>query len=128
MLFIVLLLFNFFFGNFGYLKEIVIFPSTDVVMKLCTIFNQFARHEFPSLREQLDTEFDSRYKSFWLRNRKNQKTLYEMDEIVNPSEERLTFDKAVCNALNLNLSKSQIRSLYTVLVNEMIIIQGLKRD
>lgn len=51
-----------------------------------------------------------------------------MDEIVNPSNEKLKFDKAICDALNLNLSESQIRSLYTVVVNEMIIIQGLKRD
>jgi hypothetical protein len=104
-----------------------IYPNRNLVMNLCRIFNQFARHTFLSLREQLDTEFDRRYKSFWLLNRKNQKTLFEMDEIVNPSEERLTFDKSVCDTLGLNLSENEIRRIYTVIVNEMIITQGLKR-
>jgi integrase len=110
------------------LKGMMILPDNNIVMKLCGIFNQFASHTFPSLREQLDTEFHRRYKSFWLRNRKNQKSLFEMDEIVNPSSERLAFDKTVCDALNLKLSENEIRSLYTVIINEMIITQGLKRD
>jgi hypothetical protein len=50
-----------------------------------------------------------------------------MDEIVNPSRERLTFHKTVCDTPNSSLSENEIR-LYTVIVNEMIITQGLKRD
>jgi hypothetical protein len=92
------------------LKEMKIYPNKNTVAKLSRIFDQKARFRFPSLREQLDTEFDSRYKSFWLRNRKKQKSLFEMDEIVNPSKERLAFDKAVCNALNLDLTDNEIRS------------------
>ena len=110
------------------LKEMKIFPNKNIVAKLSKIFDQNAGHRFPSLREQFDTEFDGRYKSFWLKNRKKQKTLFEMDEIVNPSKERLKFDKAVCDALNLGLTDNEILSLYTILVNEMIITQGLKRD
>jgi hypothetical protein len=114
--------------RFHDLKEMMIFPNNNIVMRLCEIFNEFASQKFPSLREQLDTEFDSRYKFFWLRNRRNQKTLFEMNEIVNLSRERLTFDKSVCDALNLNLSENELRRLYTVIINEMIITQGLKRD
>lgn len=102
----------------------MIVPNDKVIMKLCKIFDEFANHVFPSLSEQLDREFDSRYESFWLRNRKKQKTLFEMDEIIDPSRERLTFHKTVCDTLNLNMSENEILRLYTVIVNEMIITKG----
>jgi hypothetical protein len=63
-----------------------------------------------------------------LRNRENQKTLFEMDEVVMPANVRMSYDKAVCKALNLKLSETNIRSLYTIIVNDMIITQGLRRD
>jgi hypothetical protein len=110
------------------LKEMMIFPNENTVMKLSAIFDQFASRTFPSLREQFDTEFDCRYTSFRLRIKEKQKTIIEFDEIVNPSRDRINFDKNVCDALNLKLSEKEIRNIYTVFVNEMMMIQSLKRD
>lgn len=110
------------------LAQMIIFPNKNIIKKLNTIFNDKKSKIFPSLGEQLDSEFDARYRAFWLKNRKKQKTLFEMNEIVIPSKKRLDFDRTVCNALGLNLSDDEILKLYTVIVNEMIITKGLKRE
>ncbi|HEC92004.1 MAG TPA: hypothetical protein ENI51_03265 [Candidatus Atribacteria bacterium] len=106
----------------------MIFPKKNVVKKLAKIFDKFADKEFPSLREQLDTDFDNRYKVFWLEMRKGQKTFFSLDQQVNPSEIRLNLDLSVCKALNIPTSKEELKNVYGTIVKEMIVTRGLTRD
>jgi hypothetical protein len=106
--------------------QMIILPNKDKIGNLCTIFDDYAQSQFPSLRAQLDTAFDARYNIFWLE--KGQKTLFEMNQVVTPSSIRLEFDMAICRALGLDISEQRLRQIYTVLVNEMIMTKGLRRD
>ena len=100
----------------------------DKLGKLCAIFEDFAFADFQSLAEQFDKDFEARYNKFWMENRKGQKTLLEMNQRVDPSSMRLQFDMAVCSAVGMSLPKEKLLDLYTVIVNEMIITRGLKKD
>jgi type I restriction-modification system DNA methylase subunit len=110
------------------LKAMMILPDKNNVLKLVAVYNEYANRIFPPLREQLDVEFEGRYKSFWLRKIEMQKVLLEFDEIVTPSRERLSFDKAVCKALGLKLSENDLCVLYTAIINEIIMTLHLKKD
>lgn len=108
-------------------EQILIFPVENKLTGLAAIFDKYAHIEFPSLRLQFDTEFDIRYNNFWLENKTEQKTLFEMNQLVTPSNIRLEFDMAVCKALGIHVSEKKLREIYTVIINEMIITRGLKR-
>jgi hypothetical protein len=110
------------------LDQMLILPNDKKIKKLCNIFDKYSSQDFPSLREQLDIEFEDRYNSFWLKIRKKQRTLFDINEIVRQSQIRINFDRSVCDALMLNLSEAEIIRLYTINVNEMIITRGLSRD
>jgi len=108
--------------------EMDIFPKRGKIKNLARVFDKFSDKKFPSLREQLDKNFDERYKAFWLEKRKGQKTLFSLEEPVNPSEIRLNFDLSVCKALGTSVTKEELYDLYKVIVEEMIITRGLTRD
>jgi len=108
--------------------EMKIFPKRDKIKKLAKVFDKFSGKEFPSLREQLDQNFDQRYESFWQERRKGQKSLFSLKEPADPSEVRLDFDLSVCNALGVSITKDELCKIYKVLVEEMIITRGLTRD
>jgi len=108
--------------------EMVIFPKREKIKNLASVFDNFADRQFPALREQLDRKFDTRYSAFWLEIKNRQKTLFDMEEMVSPSDVRLEFDMAVCAALGLHVTEDELRSLYKVMVNEMIITRRLARD
>lgn len=108
--------------------QMIIFPNNDKLKILSKIFDDFSSIEFPPLREQLDKDFELRSNKFWLQNRKGQKTLFEMNEIVNPHKKRLELDMAVSRALGFRLTEARLREIYTIIVNEMIITKGLRRD
>ena len=108
--------------------EMKIFPKKEKIKELAEIFEKFADKQFPALREQLDRDFDRRYKAFWLEIKKRQKTLFDVEEMVSPSEVRLEFDVAVCKVLGIRVTEEEMLSLYKVIVNEMIITRRLARD
>jgi len=108
--------------------EMILFPTKEKIGTLASVFDDFADKPFPALREQLDRRFDARYESFWLEKKKRQKTLLDIGEMVSPSDVRLEFDMAVCAALGLRVTKDELRGLYKVIVDEMIITRRLARD
>jgi hypothetical protein len=108
--------------------EMNIFPEKSKIDGLVTVFDEFAQEQFPSLREQLDKDFDKRYKAFWLEVKKKQKTLFNTTDKVSPSKVRLDFDIAVCKALSIQVTKDELLEIYKVLVQEMIVTRGLTRD
>jgi hypothetical protein len=111
--------------------EMKLFPSEDVVAPLASVFDQYGAVEFPALRTQLDVHFDDRYEEFWERERGPLVRPRLWSTLTQPIEAhpgRLEFDLAICHALGLNMSSEDLVELYDVLVKEMIIIRGLKKD
>ena len=105
-----------------------IFPKKEKIKKLAKIFDKFSNNKFPSLREQLDQNFDQRYDAFWQERRKGQKSLFSLKQPVDPSKLRMDFDLEVCKALGIPVTKDELHKIYKVLVEEMIITRGLTRD
>ncbi len=111
------------------LEQMMLFPKEDTVDRLAAIFDRFRTSEFPSLREQLDTQFDQRYKDYWDERRRGLKSLFSvLSEPVKPAAIRLAFDQAVCEAVGVSVSTEELRALYAAIVREMIITRGLKSD
>lgn len=108
--------------------EMEIFPKKEKIKRLAKIFDKSSGKKFPSLREQLDQNFDQRYYAFWQEKRKGQKSLFSLKEPVDPSEVRLDFDLSVCKALGIAATKDELCKIYKVIVEEMIITRGLTRD
>jgi len=108
--------------------EMKIFPEGRKIKELASIFDRFADKQFPSLREQLDKNFDTRYEAFWLQIKRKQKTLFNPQDMVTPSDVRLEFDMAICGALGVSVTRKELCDLYKVIVEEMIVTRGLARD
>jgi hypothetical protein len=109
------------------LYEMSLYPNDNNIEALAKVFDSFACQEFPPLREQLDVNFDNRYKNFWIEKRKQQLTLFH-DMPINPSKIRLEFDQAVLRALGFDPDLEELHRVYATIVKEMIITRGLKRD
>jgi len=109
-------------------NEMNIFPKKEKINKLAKIFDEFSNTKFISLREQLDQSFDQRYGAFWQERRKGQKSLFSFEKPGNPSKERLDFDLKICKALDIPMTKEELCKIYDVIVKEMIITRGLKRE
>jgi hypothetical protein len=106
-------------------------PHPDAVPALCSVFDKYSTRHFRSLREQFDARFEDRYQEFRERFRlgsTQQKLWTFLDKPVEPSSDRLQLDLDVCGALGVSMSTDDLRHLYEVLVNEMIITKGLIRD
>lgn len=111
------------------LEEMYLYPDNAVVPALADLFNRFANAPFTALRDQLDAQFDARYEEFWELQRKGQPSLLNVTEDpVQCSSVRLAFDKAVCSALGVEVTEDELREVYKVLVEEMIVTRGLQRD
>ena len=106
-----------------------LFPKEAVMDNLVKVYNTYSLLEFPSLREQLDKNFDQRYEEFWRIRRHDQPSLFSvLNKPVEPSEIRLNFDLDICKALGVESTKDELISVYGTLVKEMIITRGLTRD
>jgi type I restriction-modification system DNA methylase subunit len=112
------------------LEEMALIPSPDLIKPLNSLFEKFAGRKFPSLRQQFDQNFDQRYEEFWDKQEgNNQKKLFAvLDKPIEPADIRVEFDLAVCNAIGLDMTKKDLMELYEIIVREMIITKGLKRD
>ncbi len=113
------------------LAHIRIFPPAPAMPQLARVFDQFGRVKFPSLREQLDRRFEDRYEEFWSRQRERplQLSLWGgPGGDIEPEPARIEMDLAVCGAIGVPASEDEIRSVYRVIVEEMIITRGLRKD
>ena len=108
------------------LYEMNLYPPEDAINKLVNVFNKYSDKEFPPLRNQLDTNFECKYKAFWKEKRKGQTTLFDLP--VEPHPLRIKFDKDICKSLSVNVSKDELTKVYATIVDEMIRIRGLRRD
>jgi type I restriction-modification system DNA methylase subunit len=104
-----------------------LFPNKDQVRELAKVYEKYREEEFPSLRKQLDIYYDTRYESFWVRERRGQAILMPPPP-VEPHPLRLRFDLDVVKSLGSNLTKDDILKAYEAIVWDMIITRGLRKD
>jgi hypothetical protein len=112
------------------LEEMQLIPSKGFIKQLNVVFDNFSKKEFPSLRQQFDRNFDQRYEEFWEKHEGNKqgKLFSLLDKQIEPADVRVDFDLAVCKAIGLNITKKDLIELYKIIIHEMIITKGLKRD
>jgi hypothetical protein len=113
------------------LEQMVIFPDDKQVEALVRVFDKFGAVKFPSIGEQFDANFAQRYDEFWEKEKsggRQAKLWPVLDKPVEPSEARLNFDLAVCEALGADIDKEDLVELYHVFVREMIMTRGLTKD
>lgn len=109
------------------LYEMNIYPPNNLINRLAKVFDKYAGLEFPSLRSQLDRNFDDRYKSFWEKKKKGQK-LPKRAEEIHPHPLRIKFDMDVIKALGVRISEEELKRVYSAIVEEMIITRGLRKN
>lgn len=112
------------------LEDIRFVPDSAYCGALARVFAKYRNVKFTSLRQQFDENFDQRYEEFWEYQRgERQGRLFSiLDKPVKPSKNRLNFDLAICKAIGLDVTRSDLLQIYEILTKEMIIIKGLKRD
>jgi hypothetical protein len=105
-------------------------PRNDNIDELVKVYNKYSKVTFPSLRMQLDMNFDIRYKEFWKEEKSRQKSLIfaALGEPIQPFPERLSMDYDVCKALRIPVKKSELINMYETIMKEMIIIRHLTSD
>ncbi len=111
--------------------EMTLYPKAEHIGALHAVFEKYRGVEFPSLREQLDTNFVDRYKEFWqqARGKAHQSGLWTVgSKSVEPSKARVEFDLDVTRALGVKVSEDELREVYAAIVNEMIATRGLTKD
>jgi hypothetical protein len=109
-------------------EQMHILPSKAQVGKLEAVYDHFAQVEFPSLRDQLDSEFEARYAKFWQLERRHQRTLDTLDETLQPHKVRLEYDLAICDAIGMPVSERDLCNVYKAIAEEMVITRGLTND
>ncbi|WP_457549139.1 hypothetical protein [Archaeoglobus sp.] len=133
----------FFLANFFNLKEeftgrfidikfydhymMKLYPTEEQVEKLVKVYEKFKNKDFPSLTNQLDENFEERYKQFWAKERTKQEALAEIPDIK-PNEIGYEFDMAVAEALGVDITEEDLIRAYQAIVNDMIITRGLRKD
>jgi hypothetical protein len=104
-------------------------PPPRAALGLANVFDRFGGRDFPPLRYQLDANFDERYRELHVLERKGQLAMFPLlGAPVKPAGVRLAFDIAVARALGLRVSRKELTALYSILVQEMMLTQGLRRD
>jgi len=104
-----------------------LFPDKEQVKELAKVYEKYKDGVFPSLREQLDTHFDSRYKVFWTKERRKQEPLIPPPQ-MKPHPLRLEFDLEIIKSVGSNLTKEDVLRAYEAIVWDMIITRGLRKD
>jgi len=112
------------------LYEMDLQPERGVVPKLAGLFEKYGGVAFPPLREQFDRNFQDRYEEYWesLDGRQQQRLWSILSQPVDPAPVRLRFDLDVAKALGADVDEEDLRELYSVIVKEMVITRGLRRD
>jgi len=109
------------------LYEMRLFPNLNQVERLTKVYEKYKDKEFPPLCEQLDKQYEFRYKSFWARER-GKTTLIQPPSKIEPHPLRLEFDLDVVKSVGSSLTKEDVLRAYDVIVWDMIITRGLRRD
>jgi type I restriction-modification system DNA methylase subunit len=109
------------------LEPISIVPREPNVKPLAVVFNRFRKVNFPSLQEQLDINFAQRFQEFCdaEKGERQRRMFSVLDKPVEPCEERLQLDLAVCKALGVEISKEELIELYGTIAKEMMITKSL---
>ena len=113
------------------LNEMTLYPKDDVVAGLAKIYDSFCAEEFPCLRNQLDQDFELRYKEFWKKQKgiDLQKDIWgALKEPIRPSPLRIKFDLAISACLGMSISADDLGEVYDAIVRDMIITRHLTRD
>lgn len=112
------------------LEEMYLYPSNDCAESLSKVYEKYKNVQFKSLKDQFDKNFDWRYADIKeTKKEKNQIHIFSMkNQPIEPSDERLMFDIEVCKAIGLNIQKSDILTLYEIIVSEMLQTKHLSRD
>jgi hypothetical protein len=112
------------------LDQMRLYPDEKNKKELVKVFNAYANSEFPALRYQFDGNFDQRYEEFWEKHKgiKQGKLFSVLDKPIEPSDVRVKFDLEVCRAIGIDMKKKDLMELYEIIIREMIITKGLKRD
>lgn len=111
------------------LYEMILYPDRSKIPALAKVYEKYSKQEFPSLREQLDMNFDQRYKDFWSLRTHQQPSLFNiLNNPVDPSHLRIEFDLNICKALGVEVTKEELITIYGTIVKEMIITRHLARD
>lgn len=110
--------------------EMALAPPGEAVGRLARIFDSYSEEEFPALRLQFDGGFDARYDEYQAQLASPQvaRLFSVLEQPVRPAPVRLRFDRDVARALRVRITNAELRELYAVLVQEMIITRGLTRD
>ncbi|MGA2904460.1 MAG: N-6 DNA methylase, partial [Candidatus Korobacteraceae bacterium] len=110
--------------------EMPIFPPPELRTSLQGIFEKYRHEQFPALRYQLDENYDARFGEYW----ESQEEIVQgrlwtvLDKPAQPSPIRLAFDRDVCKVLGVPVSVEQLRSIYRVIAEEMIITRRLAKE
>jgi type I restriction-modification system DNA methylase subunit len=113
------------------LAEMLLRPKDEHIAPLQHVFAKYAQRDFPSLREQFDTNFDLRYGEFWESQKQGpqQQQLWTvLDKPVVPCPLRLEYDLDVCYALGVAVSPEELQEVYQAIVEEMLITRRLSPD
>lgn len=112
------------------LAEMELKPDGSQIPALLRVFDEYKTKPFPSLREQMDVNFDQRYEEFWEAQRPTRQARFwpVLERPIEPSPTRIAFDLAVANALGVAVGEPDLRGLYRAIVDEMMITRSLSPD
>ena len=112
------------------LAEMQLKPKPEQVSGLLKVFEEYSKKPFPSLREQMETNFDQRYEEFWEAQKATRQGKFwpVLEGEIEPSPIRVEFDVAVSEALGVNITKAELFGLYRAIVEEMMITRSLSPD
>ncbi len=113
------------------LDEMLLYPPTELRRRLSDIFDKYSKTNFPSLREQLDVNFEDRYSEYWESHPEGPKQTRFwrlLGKPVSPSPNRLAFDEEVCKVLGVRMTSDDLIKVYGVIAQEIIITRRLARD
>ena len=113
------------------LEDFAFYPREEHVNSLNQVFDRYRDMQFPPLYEQFDSGFNDRYREFCekIKHSDSKPTLWSaFDQPVKPFPSRLKFDIEVCKAIGVKVKKSELISIYNILIDEMMIIKRLTSD
>lgn len=117
------------------LMEMELLPRADHVGSLASVFEDYRSSEFPALSNQFDTHYPERYSEFREtrdlardEGRTQVRLWSTLANAIEPHTTRIDYDLDVCRALNVSVSETTLRSVYSAFVNEMLLIRALRRD
>jgi hypothetical protein len=113
------------------LTEMLLRSKPEYIKPLHRVFGKYSQRDFPSLRQQLNGNFDLRYDEFWesqKRGPQQQQLWTVLDKPIEPYPLRLEYDLEVCQALGVAVTPEELREVYQAIVEEMIITRRLSPD